>query len=67
MAGIPKAPKIPAAALKRRVPLGKALRTGPEVLDRITTISPEDVDAAHVAWDKWLPSRYRGLLDATHE
>jgi len=51
-------------AKQKRVPKGKALRWSEEDLDRLSEITPGDIERAREHWRANVPPMYRNLLDA---
>lgn len=48
---------------KKGVPLGKPLQLTEADLDRLSVITPMDIEEAKIAWRN-MPNEYKNLLDA---
>ncbi len=46
------------------VPLGKPLEWTDADLDRLSVVTPGDIENAKVAWRRNAPKKYKNLLDA---
>jgi hypothetical protein len=49
---------------KKGVPLGKPLQLTDADLDRLSVITPMDIEEAKIAWRRNVPKKYKNLLDA---
>lgn len=49
---------------KKNVPLGKPLQLTDADLDRLSVVTPADIEKAKIAWRKNVPKKYKNLLDA---
>lgn len=49
---------------KRKVPRGKALNWTDEDLDRLSQVTPEDIQQAAARWREAASPQYQNLLDA---
>ena len=49
---------------KKGVPLGKPLQLTDADLDRLSVITPMDIEEAKLAWRRNVPKKYKNLLDA---
>lgn len=47
---------------KRKIPLGQPL---PESTEEEAAVTPEDIERARLAWEKYAPTGFKNLLDAT--
>ena len=47
---------------KRKIPLGKPL---PPISDDDVVVTPDDIELARLAWEKFAPTGFKNLLDAT--
>ena len=52
---------------KKRVPLGKPLKLTDADLDRLSQVTPSDIEAAKIRWRQNAPKKYKNLLDAEVE
>jgi hypothetical protein len=57
-------PSAERRAIKRRVPLGKAIIWSETEIDRLCSIKPRDLKLANLWWRKHAPAKYRRLLNA---
>lgn len=49
---------------KKKVPLGKPLQLSDADLDRLSQVTPFDIEVAKIAWKRNVPKKYKNLLDA---
>jgi len=49
---------------KKGVPLGKPLQLTDADIDRLSVITPMDIEEAKIAWRRNVPKKYKNLLDA---
>lgn len=50
--------------IKKKVPLGKAIRFSDEDLDQLSRVTPADIEKSKQAWKRTVPKEYKTLLDA---
>ena len=57
-------PKKDKPVKKQVVPMGQPLKLTDADLDRLSVVTPADIEAAKVEWRRNVPKKYKNLLDA---
>ena len=56
-------PSLP-QKLKKRVPLGRPIKRTDKDLERLATVTPDDIAKAQALWHNYAPDQFKSLLDA---